>query len=93
MNAYDKTRRRIKVGDILKVHHYTIGSRKKYMYKQVLGMVFLGRFDPAPFLKVGHLNMNDEDYYHVLMDGTVLPAYEIVASRLHDHEDRERKPK
>jgi len=91
MQAYDKTGREIKVGDVLKVFHF-VGARNKrhYMYKQVTGKVFLGRLDPSPFLVVNHLNMDPEDNYHVHMDGTVMSDYEIVNSRLCDHDTRPR---
>lgn len=75
---YDKTGREIMRGDILKVFHF-IGARRKryYMYKQVLGVVMLGKDAPAPYLEISHLDLRGS-HYHERMDGRVLPDYEII---------------
>lgn len=89
MTLYDKTRREIMKGDVVKVFHF-IGPRRKryYMYKQALGVETLGS---SQYMKFGHLNMRDEGY-HEHMDGRILEAYEIVQSIDARFEDRPRLP-
>lgn len=79
-DLFDKTGKPIKVGDILKVFHFTGARRKKhYMYKQPIEVVILG-VDAKPYLKISHLNMTD-DYYLEPLDGRTLTDYEIVQER------------
>jgi hypothetical protein len=87
---YDKKRRPIHVGDVLKVYHYTAAVRRKrcYMYKQALA-VDHGFRTRAPYMRFGHLDFNDSDYPEI-MDGRVLADYEIVQSIDAKFEDRPR---
>lgn len=78
---YDKNRRPIHVGDILKVFHYVRARNRKrmYMYKQV---VRLGKICPNgthDYLHISHLGLDDQCYYE-FPDGRVLDHVEIVQS-------------
>jgi len=79
----DKTGREIEAGDILKVYHFTAALRRKkhFMYKQAIGVVSLGLREPKDFLKISHLDMDDADYYHQILDGRTLTDYEIIQGR------------
>lgn len=87
----DKTGRKITVGDILKVFHFTGSRRKRYfMYKQVTGVETLGKDNTHSYLKISHLDMTDS-YYNELLDGRILEDYEVVQGIGKDHfEDRKR---
>lgn len=87
----DKTGRKIMIGDILKVFHFTRSRWKRYfMYKQVIGVETLGKANPHSYLKISHLDMTDS-YYNELLDGRILEDYEIVQGVGKDHfEDRKR---
>ena len=85
MELFDKHKRKIEPGNVLKVFHF-VGARRKrhYMYKQAIA------YQPHPnsangYLKISHLNMIDggsekigETYYLEAADGRVLNDYEIV---------------
>lgn len=81
MNLYDKKRREIHVGDILKVYHYTAAVRREriYMYKQVMRIVRLNPDSEHRYFFISHLGMDGEGY-HMHLDGAVLPNVEIVQS-------------
>jgi len=72
----DKNGREIKLGDILKVYHFTADQRRKkhYMYKQVVNDNYYGR------LKLNHLTLRHDDYYTMKKDLGVCKDYEIVQS-------------
>lgn len=99
METCDKNCRPIRVGDVLKVFHFTGARRKKhFMYKQVTGTELLGGHGGRPkvlYFFVSHLNLNpesdngDDGYWLGLHEGR-LEKYEIVQSVKCDHEDRER---
>ena len=75
---YDKNRRQIAVGDILKVFHFVGARRKKhFMYKQVMAQIELGA-NGAPYFEVSHLNLGADEGYDLALDGRVLPGYEII---------------
>lgn len=87
----DKNQRPIMIGDVLKVFHFTGARRKRhYMYKQVLGVVHLGLKKPEPYLKISHLNLDDSQFYHELLDGRTLEDYEIVQGTDMDFRERKR---
>ncbi len=92
--VYDKTGREIKVGDMLKVYHFTGARwRKRYfMYKQVTHETTLGK-DSTRYLRVSHLNLKAADEqdsgYHLALDGKVMTDTEIVQG-LDWHHDRPR---
>jgi hypothetical protein len=92
--AYDKTGREIRVGDVLKVYHFTGARwRKRYfMFKQVIGECTLGP-DASPYLQVSHLAMKPfgerDGGYWLAQDGTHHPDIEIVQG-LDWHHDRTR---
>ncbi len=86
---YDKNRRPILEGDILKVFHFTGARKKKYfMYKQASKVDYLGK-DKTPYLKILHLATSADVYYHEKYDGRILQDYEIVQG-WPDYEDREK---
>jgi len=94
--VYDKTDREIKVGDVLKVYHFTGARwRKRYfMYKQVVSEVTLGKDANARrYLLVSHLNMKPADGRdggcYLALDGQSLADVEIVQG-LDWHHDRAR---
>jgi hypothetical protein len=86
---YDKNRRPIEVGDVLKVFHYIAARNRKrcYMYKQVLSY-WLSK-SGEPYFRIGHLDMSGDDYLEA-RDGRVLAGYEIVQSVDAKFEDRPR---
>lgn len=90
--AFDKTGREIRVGDVLKVYHFTGARwRKRYfMYKQVVGECTLGK-TPAPYLQVSHLSMKPfgekDGGYWLAKDGAVHKNVEIVQG-IDCHHDR-----
>lgn len=77
----DKNGRQIVAGDILKVYHFTAALRRKkhYMFKQAMGVVYLGKRAPEPFMAFSHLDFTETRYYE-LCDGKRLTHYEIVQS-------------
>lgn len=98
MTLYDKNRRPIKVGDVLKVYHFTGKRNKKhYMYKYVYEKV---TYPSGQILyHILHLGSNPDEllqskYYEKDIDGTILQNYEIVQGirtidgTLEDIEDR-----
>jgi len=94
--VYDKTGREIKVGDVLKVFHFTGARwRKRYfMYKQVMREATLGKGEGrADYFFVSHLNMVPEgqrdDGYYICRDGSALQEVEILQG-LDWHHDRPR---
>lgn len=93
----DKNRRPIRVGDVLKVFHFTGARRKKhYMYKQVTRTQWLGGYGGRPkvlYFFVSHLNLkpervNGDGGYWLGMHEGVLQDYEIVQNPECDFEDR-----
>lgn len=82
MQTCDKNMRPLRVGDVLKVYHFTGARRKKhYMYKQIVGTRMLGGLDGRPkveYFDVSHLNMGEDENYTIGMDEGVLSDYEIV---------------
>lgn len=78
---YDKNRRPIHVGDVLKVFHYVRARNRKrmYMYKQA---VRFGKIRPNgthDYLHISHLGLDGHCYYE-FPDGRVLADVEIVQS-------------
>lgn len=88
--VYDKTGREIKLGDVLKVYHFTGARwRKRYfMYKQVVGEQVWPNGDVC--WSLNHLEMKDGDGYYLARDGKVLSGYEIVQSATDDFHNRPR---
>jgi len=87
MQTCDKNMRPLRVGDVLKVYHFTGARRKKhYMYKQIVGTRWLGgaklrdgsTVPMVEYFDVSHLNMGRDDGYTIGMDEGVLHDYEIV---------------
>ena len=88
----DKFGVEIKVGDVLKVFHF-VGPRRKrhYMYKQVVGVMTLGvPGRRSEYLKISHLNMDENGYYTQRLDGSILDGYEVVQGAKDNIEDRPR---
>lgn len=91
---YDKTGRRIMVGDVLKVYHFQGARYRKhyFMYKQVVGARVFSE-GSAPRLLVSHLNMKDwsetDGGYTLDQNGEILAHVEIVQG-LDWHHDRPR---
>jgi hypothetical protein len=85
---YDKNRRAIAVGDVLKVFHF-VGARRKqhFMYKHVTGQIELGA-NGAPYFEVSHLNLGADDGYDLAIDGKVLQDYEIIQCMTGEPSDR-----
>jgi len=83
-NLYDKRRREIMIGDILKVYHFTDRHRKRrYMYKQCLGFKSIGPKCDTPYVMISHLNFIEDSTkvdgpYLLKPDGSILEDYEIV---------------
>ena len=95
----DKNRRPIRVGDVLKVFHFTGARRKRhFMYKQVTRTQWLGGYGGKPkvlYFFVSHLSLKPESVsgdggYWLGMHEGRLDDYEIVQSIKCDHEERER---
>lgn len=82
MITCDKHGREIKIGDVLKVYHFTGSRRKKhYMYKQVVGERLLGGLGgkpKVPYFDVSHLDMNHDENYTIHKHEGVLRDYEIL---------------
>ena len=83
----DKHGREILVGDVLKVFHFVAAARRErrfmyklvvVMYKLVVGHDVLGSTQPAPALKISHLNLSNVGYYYELLNGRQLAEVEIV---------------
>lgn len=86
---YDKNRRPILEGDVLKVFHFTGARNKKYyMYKQAGKLSLLGK-EKTPYLQINHLSPSADKFYHQKDNGEVLQHYEIVQG-WPDFEDREK---
>lgn len=92
----DKNLRPIRVGDVLKVFHFTGARRKRhFMYKQVTRTEWLGGYGNRPkvlYFFVSHLSLKPErcgegGYWLGMHEGR-LGDYEIVQSIKCDHEDR-----
>lgn len=64
-DLYDKFGRKIIVGDVLKVYHFTAALRRKrhYMYKQVVDRRRLPK--GLEVLVINHLDLNDSHYLEV----------------------------
>ncbi|NML93830.1 hypothetical protein [Novosphingobium olei] len=93
--AYDKHGRQIKVGDVLKVFHFTGARRKRYyMYKHVVGTRPAN--NGGEFLVVSHLNLKPLDGrdagYWIFQEGQIERDTEIVQSSDDYFEDRPRLP-
>jgi len=96
MRTCDKNYRPLKVGDVLKVFHFTGARRKKYfMYKQIIGVEYLGGSggrQKVPYFAVSHLNLkphSDSDGgYWLGLDEGILMDYEVVQSCCDDLEER-----
>lgn len=95
----DKNRVPIRVGDVLKVFHFTGARRKRhFMYKQVTRTEWLGGHAGRPkvlYFFVSHLNLKPEKCggdggYWLGMHEGQKADYEIVQSVKCDHEHRER---
>lgn len=95
----DRNRRPIRVGDVLKVFHFTGARRKKhFMYKQVTRTQLLGGYGDRPKILhffVSHLSLKPESVsgdggYWLGMHEGCLEGYEIVQSIKCDHEERQR---
>lgn len=90
-SVYDQNGREIKVGDILKIYHFTAAVRRKkhYIYRQVM---IADKFrDGTDIFRVGYLDLTD-DFYTLICDGSRLPDYEIVQSIDCSHEARPKAP-
>lgn len=95
--AYDRRGIPIERGDVVRVHHFTDGRRKKhFMYKQCLGVGSYRNSDQK-YVFFSHLNFIDEigsrevdGPYHERI-GEVLRDYEIIQSIWCDHEHRPRQ--
>ena len=87
---YDKNRRPIKPGDIIKVFHFIAAVRRKryYMYKQALEYGEYSR--GGAFLKMSHLSLNTSEFYQDGAENQIRMDYEIVQSCGDDYEDREK---
>lgn len=73
---YDKKKRKIMVGDVLKIYSHTGARNKKYyMYKQVVDTYrnSMG----TEFLKINHL-VNTDSHFFLVNDDRVMDTYEIV---------------
>lgn len=98
MRTCDKKRIPLRVGDILKVFHFTGARRKKhYMYKQVTRSKWMGGYGGKPkvlMFFISHLNLKPETDrdggYWMGLDGGVLEKYEIVQSPDCRFEEREK---
>ncbi|MFP5432352.1 hypothetical protein IL54_4820 [Sphingobium sp. ba1] len=88
---YDCTGREIKLGDVLKVFHFT-GRRRKahYMYKQVVEIGPINPRGESRYLHISHLSLGKDRPYFEFLDGRVLSGYEIVQSIDAAFEDRPR---
>jgi len=93
----DKNLRPFRVGDVLKVFHFTGSRRKKhFMYKQITRTQWLGGYGNTPkvlYFFVSHLSLKpesvkDDGGYWMGMWVGVQPDYEIVQCPTADHEDR-----
>lgn len=86
--THDKNRRPFRVGDVLKVYHYTAALRREkcYMYKQIIGTKVLGgtpllcghSTPPVEYFVVSHLTLDHNEHYYIAMDRGMLADYEIV---------------
>ena len=84
MELFDKHKRKIAPGNVLKVFHF-VGARRKrhYMYKQAIE--YQKHLNAATgYLKISHLSTPGtadkigDTYYLEAADGRVLSDYEIV---------------
>ena len=88
-----------RVGDVLKVYHFTGARRKRhYMYKQITRVQWLGGYGGKPKVLhffVSHLSLKPESVqfdggYWIGLNEGQLNDYEIVQSVKCDHEERDR---
>jgi len=94
----DKNLRPLRVGDVLKVYHYTAALRRKkhYMYKHITRTQWLGGYGGRPkvlYFFVSHLNLKPEiesgdGGYFLGMHEGIQSRYEIVQCLTSDFEDR-----
>ena len=95
MKLYDKNRREIMVGDVLKVFHFTGSRRKKhFMYKQVVGVQSNFNSSHERF-KISHLTNSEKNggTYTKAINDEVLEDYEIVQGFGDDHKHFEGRSK
>lgn len=87
---YDEQGVPMRVGDVVKVYHFTAALRRKkhYMYKQVVRSWAFR--DGTPALDLSHLDMTGETYTLHASDGGLMAGHEIVQSANGDYEDRAR---
>ena len=89
----DKHGREIKVGDVLKVFHFTGPRRKRfYMYKQVVGLRLIGGSggtERSNVFDVCHLNLSDAENYTLGLNEGIKIDYEIVQG-LDEFDEREK---
>jgi len=88
MKTCDKNRRPFRVGDVLKVYHYTAAQRREkvYMYKQIVGLRALGgaklkdgsTIPMTDYFDVSHLKLDEDRNYTIGMNEGQLNDYEIV---------------
>jgi len=76
---YDLNQRKMEIGDILKVFHFTDADGKDfYIYKQIIGRIFLGKGEyRSEYFKISHLDMTG-DYYTLPINNKILTDYEII---------------
>lgn len=86
----DKKGREFKIGDVVKVYHYTARQRreKRYMYKQVTGEWYDGDAWYLSHLDLHHEVGNVDSGYFLWKNKGILTAYEIVQSLKDDHRER-----
>ncbi|MDD5006606.1 MAG: hypothetical protein PHS93_09410 [Candidatus Omnitrophica bacterium] len=87
-NIYDKNRRPIEVGDVLKIFHFTAALRREaiYMYKQVLRKTQLQR--GSFVFEMSHLEDQEGSPCRMLIDDKVHDDYEIVQGK--NYREREK---
>ena len=85
MDAYDKHRRPMRIGDLLKVYHFTAALRRQkyYAYQQITS-------ESGEYLTVSHLDPA-EDTYIIRKNDKINEHYEIIQSWCGDFKKREKK--
>lgn len=88
---YDERGIPMRVGDVVKVFHFTAALRRKrhYMYKQVVRSWNFR--DGTPALDLSHLDMTGDTYTLHTAGGDLVSGYQIIQSIKCDHEDRPRR--